>query len=210
MDDQLYNQILHFFISNENKYQGKIYKLPAEKRVNAKSQFRQTVKPYTLKDGVLMHAEKQVSRKSGVGAVLKMCHDNPVTGGNFGRDKTYQKIASRFYWKDKGRAILEIINTGKKLKNIYNIADSKVYDSNNKAEDGKSKKKKTISISHSKIKKLECTVELVLIGVKQGVKQFNPNRLFSPISAESRKKCRQSSQLEHMQDPILWKTWLPI
>ncbi|KAI6649016.1 hypothetical protein LOD99_6899 [Oopsacas minuta] len=99
MDDQLYNQILHFFISNENKYPGEIYKLPAEKRVNAKSQFRQTVKPYTLKDGVLMHAEKQVLRKSGVDAVLKMCHDNPVTGGHFGRDKTYQKIASRFYWK---------------------------------------------------------------------------------------------------------------
>ena len=84
---------------------------------------------------------------------------------------------------DKGRAILENINTGKKLKNIYNIANLKVYDSNNKAEDGKSKKKRRTSISHSKIKKLECTDELVLIGVKQ----FNPNRLFSPISAESRK-----------------------
>ena len=33
-----------------------------------------------------------------------------------------------------------------------------------------------------KIKKLKCTDELVLIGVKQ----FNPHRLFSPISAESR------------------------
>ena len=79
MDDRLYNQILHFFISNENKYPGEIYKLPPEKRVNAKSQFRQTVKPYTLKDGVLMHTEKQLLRESGVDAVLKMCHDNPVT-----------------------------------------------------------------------------------------------------------------------------------
>ncbi|KAI6661770.1 hypothetical protein LOD99_9837 [Oopsacas minuta] len=33
-------------------------------------------------------------------AVLKMCHDNPVTGGRFSSNKTYQKIASRFYWKD--------------------------------------------------------------------------------------------------------------
>ena len=84
---------------------------------------------------------------------------------------------------DKGRAILENINTGKKRKNIYNITNLKVYDSNNKAEDGKSKKKRRTLISHSKIKKLECTDELVLIGVKP----LNPNRLFSPISAESRK-----------------------
>ncbi|KAI6653469.1 hypothetical protein LOD99_11499, partial [Oopsacas minuta] len=56
---------------------------------------------------------------------------------------------------DKGRVILENINTGKKLKDIYNIANFKVYDSNNKAEDGNSKIKKTITVSHSKIKKLE-------------------------------------------------------
>ncbi|KAI6658954.1 hypothetical protein LOD99_10856 [Oopsacas minuta] len=69
---------------------------------------------------------------------------------------------------DKGRVILENINTGKKLKDIYNIANFKVYDSNNKAEeDGKSKIKKTISISYSKIKKLECRDELVLIGVNK-------------------------------------------
>ena len=108
MDDRLYNQILHFFISNENKYPGEIYKLPPEKRVNAKSQFRQTVKPYTLKDGVLMHTEKQVLRKNGVDEVLKMCHDNPVTGAHFGRDKTYQRIASRFYWKGKYLLILNV------------------------------------------------------------------------------------------------------
>ena len=61
-----------------------------------------------------------------------------------------------------------------------------------------------ISISHSKIKNLECADELVLIGVKQ----FNPNRLFSPISAESRKMLPKF-QLEYNQT-ILWKTWLPI
>ena len=108
MDDQLYNQILHLFISNENKYPGEIYKLPPEKRVNAKKSFRLTVKPYTLKDGVLMNAEKQVLRKSGVDTVPKMCHDNPVTGGHFGGDKTYQKIASRFYWKSKYLLILNL------------------------------------------------------------------------------------------------------
>ncbi|KAI6650165.1 hypothetical protein LOD99_6082 [Oopsacas minuta] len=86
-------------MSKENKYPREIYKLPAKKPVNAKSQFGPTVKPYTLKDEVLMHAEKQVLRKSGMDAVLKMCHDNPVTSGHFGSDKNYQKIASRFYWK---------------------------------------------------------------------------------------------------------------
>ena len=34
MDDQLYNQILHFI--STNKYPGEIYKLPPENRVNAK------------------------------------------------------------------------------------------------------------------------------------------------------------------------------
>ena len=42
---------------------------------------------------------------------------------------------------DKGRAILENINTGKKLKNIYNIANLKVYVSNNKAEDVNQRKR---------------------------------------------------------------------
>ena len=87
----------------------------------------------------------------------------------------------------------------------------KVYDSNNKAEDGISKKKRIISISHPKIEKIESTDELVLIGVKHEDEQFNPNRLFSPISAESRKNVvKESFQLEYMQDSILWKTWLPI
>ena len=87
MDGQLYNQIQHFLYPTETKYPREIYKLPPEKRVNAKSQFRQTVKPYTLKDGVLMHTEKQLLRESGVDAVLKMCHDKPCNRGHFGRDK---------------------------------------------------------------------------------------------------------------------------
>ena len=30
--------------------------------------------------------------------VIKACHDDPVWGEHFGRDKTYQKVAKRHYW----------------------------------------------------------------------------------------------------------------
>ena len=54
--------------------------------------------PYKVEDGIVMHGKEQVLTKRNL-HVLKACHDNPVFGGHFGRDKTYKKISQRYYWK---------------------------------------------------------------------------------------------------------------
>ena len=51
-----------------------------EKRVDAKSNFRRLVKPYTVDNGVIKHKGKEVK----VG--WKAYHDHPATGGHFGSD----------------------------------------------------------------------------------------------------------------------------
>lgn len=33
------------------------------------------------------------------GSRIQGCHDNPVSGGNFGRDKMFNKIKQNYYWK---------------------------------------------------------------------------------------------------------------
>ena len=45
-----------------------------------------------------MHGDQELLQASRF-SVLRVCHDNPSSGGHFGRDKTYNKIASRYYWK---------------------------------------------------------------------------------------------------------------
>jgi len=58
--------------------------------------FRQTAKPYHAERAILYHGEKEVLTKSRMPNVLKVCHENPVSGGHFGRDKTLAKISDRF------------------------------------------------------------------------------------------------------------------
>ena len=99
MDDNLYNQILNFYTSADQKYPQHIYDLDPAKRVNAKSQFRQTAKPFRSDSGTLFQGDKEVIVKTRVPSNLKACRDNPATGGKFGRDKTFRKISQRYYWK---------------------------------------------------------------------------------------------------------------
>lgn len=99
MDDQFYKEILNFYTSSDRKYPDSVYDLPIEERCNVKSRFRQSVRPYTVENGVVMHGKTQVLLKSQVSTVLKACHDNPATGGHFGRDKTYSKVSQRYFWK---------------------------------------------------------------------------------------------------------------
>ena len=46
-----------------------------------------------------MHGDQELLQASRFSTVLRVCHDNPSSGGHFGRDKTYNKFASRYYWK---------------------------------------------------------------------------------------------------------------
>ena len=96
MEDQLYDQPLRFYTATQQKYPHWIYDLPPEKRVNAKSQFRQTAKTYRA-GGILYHVEVLV--KSQLPDILMACVDNPISGGHFGRDIMLAKISDRYYWK---------------------------------------------------------------------------------------------------------------
>ena len=87
MDDQLYKDILCFYTSADRKYPDAIYALPLDERANPKSHFRQVAKPYRAECDILYHDSKQVVRKSQVNDILSACHNNPVPGGHFGRDK---------------------------------------------------------------------------------------------------------------------------
>jgi len=94
MDDKLYDQLLTFYTVTQHKYPQWIYDLPP-----GKSQFRQTAKPHRAERGLLYHGKKEVLIKSRMPNILKVCHDNPVSGGHFGRDKTVAKISDCYYWK---------------------------------------------------------------------------------------------------------------
>ena len=100
MDDQSYYQIFNYFTSTENKYPETICCLSAHERVDAKSKFRQRVKPYELKKGILMNGDKEVLQACRLSSVLRARHDIHLQEVIFfARDKTYNKIASRYYWK---------------------------------------------------------------------------------------------------------------
>ena len=79
MDDTPYSEILSF-------YTAYIHNTPLNQRPDVKSKFRQSVKPYKVEDGIVMHGKVQVLTKRNIHGVLKACHGNPVFGGHFGRD----------------------------------------------------------------------------------------------------------------------------
>ena len=57
---------------------------------------------------------KQLVTRDGVPGILLACHDNPATGGHFGRDKTYKKIQARYWWKAMKTEIEEYIQNCEK------------------------------------------------------------------------------------------------
>lgn len=42
--------------------------------------------------------------------IIQACHDNPVSGGHFGRDKTLNKISQKYYWKGMKDDVSKYIN----------------------------------------------------------------------------------------------------
>ena len=99
MEDQLYEEIVHFHSVSVGKYPERIIRTDPKTRNCAKSNFRQTANRYHVVDGVLMYGGLEVLAKSRLAGVMRSFHDNPATGGHFGRDKTYDKIRARFFWR---------------------------------------------------------------------------------------------------------------
>ena len=71
-------------------------------------------KYYHVANDVLMHGGCEVLVKSRLENILHAYHDNPTTGGHFGRDKTYAKIAERYHWYGMKKTINDYIQRCKK------------------------------------------------------------------------------------------------
>jgi len=97
MDVIKYTEFLNYFLNDDKKYPERIYNLSPQKRENEKANFRRLVKPFNAKNGTLYHGDVQAVTRDKIPGILQACHNNPATGGHFGRDKTYKKIQAR-YW----------------------------------------------------------------------------------------------------------------
>jgi len=62
-----------------------------------------------VKNGTLYHGDVEAVTRDRVPGIVLACHDNPITGGHFGRDKTYQKMQARYWWKGMKTDIEEYI-----------------------------------------------------------------------------------------------------
>ena len=43
-------------------------------------------------------------------AILEACHDSHIGGSHFGRDKTTEKVSSRYYWKGLHKDVEEWVS----------------------------------------------------------------------------------------------------
>ena len=107
-------EIVHYHTVSEKKYLDSIYNLPVDKRSNAKANFRSMTKYSDVTNDVLMHGGCEVLVKSHLENIFHAYHDNPTTGGHFGRDKTYAKIAERYHWYGMKKTINDYIQRCKK------------------------------------------------------------------------------------------------
>jgi len=64
---------------------------------------------HLVKNVTLYHRDVEAVTRDRVPGILLACHDNPATGGHFGRNKTYKKIKARYWWKGMKTEIEEYI-----------------------------------------------------------------------------------------------------
>ena len=53
--------------------------------------------------------------------VLQSLHDDPAGGCHFGRDKTRDKVSSRYFWHGQCDDVDEYIKTCDKCQKVWNI-----------------------------------------------------------------------------------------
>lgn len=92
MDDTLYAQYVEYLTSGSYP-EFLPPEATREHKKNAKRAFRESAKRYDLRNGKLRHKGKQVVLKSEVQHILFTVHDDPLSGGHLGRDKTLKKVS---------------------------------------------------------------------------------------------------------------------
>eukprot|EP00731_Ephydatia_muelleri_P029862 Em0021g385a len=83
---------------------------------------------YFTEDGTDSTAKQWIVDKESQMKVITSCHDQKLGGGHFGRDKTLQKICSRFYWRDMTKHIKEEAVLPVQLQLIDHNQDGSVVD----------------------------------------------------------------------------------
>lgn len=98
MNDAEYEELFEFL--QKKIYPKKVSDVTdLKQRKNAKHKFRDFAKRYNLENGFIYHSGKKVIRRSEVKQLLYTMHDNESVGCHLGRDKTTEKLCSRYFWK---------------------------------------------------------------------------------------------------------------
>lgn len=103
------------------KYPQPTYGLDPEKHINAKSQFWQAANPFNMKHGALLHGYK-VLVNSWLSTILKVCHDNSVTG-HFGRDKVLidAMLSCTVNMENRWSGFQQILTSAKQLTMFFTL-----------------------------------------------------------------------------------------
>ena len=98
MEDTKYNEMWNYL---------KYGKYPEGADKGKKRDIRKKCEPFLLENDELYHKPKsgtgnmakKVVLSTEKERIIQACHDNVVSGGHFGRDKTFSKISQKYYWK---------------------------------------------------------------------------------------------------------------
>lgn len=98
MEDTKYNEMWNYL---------KYGKYPEGADKEKKRDIRKKCEPFLLENDELYHKPKsgtgnmakKVVLSTEKERIIQACHDNEVSGGHFGRDKTFSKISQKYYWK---------------------------------------------------------------------------------------------------------------
>ena len=119
MEEEIYTSLVNYFTNEHRRYPEEVYNIVDQKsKSDVKTKFRQKTKPYRVEGNTLYYGKYRVAKDSEVDEILRACHDNPSTGGHFGRDKTMQKITENYYWKGMKK---DIMNYVKKCKKCFAV-----------------------------------------------------------------------------------------
>lgn len=59
---------------------------------------------------VMINTAENIEDKKLRNELIKRYHDDPLFGGHMGQKKIYEKLRSRFYWKNMHKDIARFVN----------------------------------------------------------------------------------------------------
>ena len=119
-----YDEVFRFLSDKSKRYEEGC----TDSRKRAIQRFSENI---SLEDGVLfyqLHEKQTVKTKrqwihdhKRQKQILQSLHDDPAGGCHFGRDKTRDKVASRYFWHGQYDDIDDYIKTCEKCQKVHDI-----------------------------------------------------------------------------------------